>query len=86
MRQYINYDAIVRRVKCLVEEYGFILDGNPELEMQQAQTERIMERGSYRSFYFNIISEKTKPYRRGIWFEITRHDDGLYSYHASFKW
>lgn len=59
-----------------------ILNGNPRVEMQ----EKYMARGSYEAFYFRILSEKSKPYRRGIFFEVARRGNGLYSLHISFDW
>lgn len=48
--------------------------------------EEYMARGSYEAFYFRILSEKSKPYRRGIFFEVARYENGLYSLHISFDW
>lgn len=82
MRKYTNHSDIVQQVKQIKKKLNLVLDGNPELEIA---SERMFP-GSYESFYFNIISEDARPVRRGIWFEVTRHQDGFYSLHYSFNW
>lgn len=61
MKEYTQYEHI-ENVEKFVHDYGMILNGNPRVEMQ----EKYMARGSYEAFYFRILSEKSKPYRRGI--------------------
>lgn len=82
MKEYASYEGIIRSAKWFVNTHGLVLNGSPEIEM----AEKHMERGSYEVFYFRILSEKTRPYRRAIYFEVTRHESGLYSLHISFDW
>lgn len=82
MKEYTQYEHIIENVEKFIRDYGMILNGNPRVEMQ----EKYMARGSYEAFYFRILSEKSKPYRRGIFFEVARRGNGLYSLHISFDW
>lgn len=82
MKEYTQYEHIIENVEKFIHDYGMILNGNPRVEMQ----EKYMARGSYEAFYFRILPEKSKPYRRGIFFEVARYENGLYSLHISFDW
>lgn len=88
MKEYTNLKEILEEVNRIIEDFGFVFDENPEIRILEEIPH--MEPDSYKCFYYNIISEKFCSKfvggRKGLWFEVTRHENGAYSLYVSYDW